>query len=106
VPAQLRDHFLDRAAVDAWGARYLERLAHESRPDAARQAAMRAANPKFVLRNHLAQRAIEQAQAGDFDEVRRLHELLRRPFDEQPGQDAYAALPPDWARHIEVSCSS
>ena len=106
VPAELRDHFVDRAAIDLWGARYLARLEHEARTDADRQAAMRAANPKFVLRNHLAQRAIEQAQAGDFEEVRRLHELLRRPFDEQPGRDAYAALPPDWARHIEVSCSS
>jgi uncharacterized protein YdiU (UPF0061 family) len=63
-------------------------------------------NPKIVLRNPLAQHAIEQAVAGDFGEVRALHEALRRPYDEQPGAARYAALPPDWARGIEVSCSS
>jgi len=106
TPAALRDHFIDRAAADAWGERYLRRLERETRPDAERQAALRRVNPKFILRNHLAQTAIEQAGAGDFEEVRRLHALLRRPYDEQPGLDAYAALPPDWARGIEVSCSS
>ena len=106
TPAALRDLLIDRAAADAWGERYLRRLESEPRPDAERRAAMDRANPRFVLRNHLAQAAIEQAQRGDFGEVRALHEVLRRPFDEQPGQARYAALPPDWARHIEVSCSS
>jgi serine/tyrosine/threonine adenylyltransferase len=63
-------------------------------------------NPKYVLRNHLAQIAIERAQAGDFDEIARLHEVLRRPFKEQPENESYAAAPPDWARDISVSCSS
>jgi serine/tyrosine/threonine adenylyltransferase len=67
---------------------------------------MNAANPQYVLRNHLAQEAIARAEQGDFAEVRSLHEVLRRPYDEQPGQARYAALPPDWARGIEVSCSS
>jgi uncharacterized protein YdiU (UPF0061 family) len=106
TPAALRDLWIDRAAADAWGGRYLKRLEAEPRPDAERRAAMDRANPKFVLRNHLAQRAIELAEQGDLSEVRALHEVLRRPFDEQPGQERYAALPPDWARHIEVSCSS
>ena len=53
-----------------------------------------------------ARNAIDQAGQGDFGEVRALHELLRRPYDEQPDNARYAALPPDWARHIEVSCSS
>jgi uncharacterized protein YdiU (UPF0061 family) len=106
TPAALRDQLIDRGAADAWGARYLRRLERETRDDAARQDAIRRANPKYVLRNHLAQAAIERAAAGDFAEVRQLHELLRRPYDEQPGLERYAALPPDWARHIEVSCSS
>jgi uncharacterized protein YdiU (UPF0061 family) len=67
---------------------------------------MHAVNPKYVLRNYLAQVAIEKAQNGDYEEVRRLLAVLERPFDEQPGNDAYAALPPDWASHLEVSCSS
>jgi len=106
TPAAFRDHFIDRPAADAWGERYLRRLDAESRTDADRCAAMNRANPKFVLRNHLAQAAIEQAAAGDFSEVRALHAVLRQPCDEQPQAARYAALPPDWARHIEVSCSS
>jgi uncharacterized protein YdiU (UPF0061 family) len=67
---------------------------------------MDSVNPKFVLRNHLAQAAIEKAQQKDFSEVKRLLQILQRPFDEQPEHDAYAALPPDWAASISVSCSS
>ncbi len=106
TPSTFRDHFIDRAAADAWGERYLRRLESETRGDADRQAAMNRVNPKYILRNHLAQDAIDQAGQGDFAEVRALHELLRRPYDEQPDNARYAALPPDWARHIEVSCSS
>ena len=46
------------------------------------------------------------ADDRDYSEVNHLHALLTRPFDEQPEYDAYAAEPPDWARKIEVSCSS
>jgi uncharacterized protein YdiU (UPF0061 family) len=106
TPAALRDLFIARESADAWGARYLERLQSEAGSDAARQAAMNRANPRYILRNHLAQRAIELAEQGDFAEVRALHAVLARPYDEQPEQSRYAALPPDWAQHIEVSCSS
>jgi uncharacterized protein YdiU (UPF0061 family) len=106
TPSEFRDQFIDRAAADAWGERYLRRLEAESRADAARRAAMDRANPRFVLRNHLAQEAITRAEAGEFGAVHELHDVLRRPYDEQPGRERYAALPPDWARHIEVSCSS
>jgi serine/tyrosine/threonine adenylyltransferase len=104
--APLRDLFLDRPAFDAWAERYRARLRDEGSVDTGRRVAMHAVNPKYVLRNYLAQVAIEQAQNGDFGEVRRLLAVLERPFDEQPGNEAYAALPPDWASHLEVSCSS
>jgi uncharacterized protein YdiU (UPF0061 family) len=104
--APLRDLFLDRPGFDAWAARYRERLRLEGSVDAARRVAMHTVNPKYVLRNYLAQVAIEKAQNGDFDEVRRLLAVLERPFDDQPEHDSYAALPPDWASHLEVSCSS
>ncbi len=104
--APLRDLFLDRPAFDAWAVGYRARLRQEQSVDAERRLAMHAANPKYVLRNYLAQVAIEKAQNGDFEEVRRLLGVLERPFDEQPEHDAYAALPPDWASHLEVSCSS
>jgi serine/tyrosine/threonine adenylyltransferase len=102
----LRDLFIDRPAFDAWAVKYRERLRREQSDDTARREAMMRANPKYVLRNYLAQVAIERAQNGDFSEVARLLSVLERPYDEQPENDAYAALPPDWASHLEVSCSS
>jgi serine/tyrosine/threonine adenylyltransferase len=70
---------------------------------------MRQVNPKYILRNHLAEAAIRQAREGDFAEVNRLLKVLQRPFDEQseqPESEADAGFPPDWAQHLEVSCSS
>ncbi|WP_296949730.1 YdiU family protein [uncultured Massilia sp.] len=104
--APLRDLFLDRAAFDAWAVRYRARLAREAAGDDERRLAMHKVNPKYILRNYLAQVAIERAQQGDFAEVQRLLAVLEKPFDEQPEHASYAALPPDWASHLEVSCSS
>lgn len=104
-PTALRDLFLERERFDAWHARYLDRLGLETRSSAEQQAAMLAVNPAVVLRNHLAEGAIRQAQAGDFSEVQRLHDVLQRPFDE-PAKPSDADFPPDWAQHLEVSCSS
>ena len=64
-------------------------------------------NPKYILRNYMAQVAIEKAQQDrDFSEIDILLKLLRKPFDEQPDMEKYAAPTPDWAQHVEVSCSS
>jgi uncharacterized protein YdiU (UPF0061 family) len=105
--AQLRDQFTDRAAFDAWAEAYRARLRRGLGSDAERQARMDQTNPKYILRNYLAQNAIRLAgQDRDFSEVDRLLELLAHPFDEQPERESYAAPPPDWARQIEVSCSS
>lgn len=104
--APLRDLFIDRPAFDEWALRYRERLRSESSIEAERRAAMNRVNPKYVLRNYLAQQAIEQAQNGDYAGVQDLLAVLEQPFDEQPGKEHYAALPPDWAAHLEVSCSS
>ncbi|WP_324778613.1 protein adenylyltransferase SelO [Thiobacillus sedimenti] len=107
INAPLRDLFLDRTAFDAWAARYAAALRQQGSGDAERGAAMRRLNPKYILRNHLAEIAIRQAaDHRDYSEVDRLHRLLARPFDEQPAFESYAAEPPDWARKIEVSCSS
>jgi uncharacterized protein YdiU (UPF0061 family) len=102
----LRDLFIDRAAFDAWAVQYRTRLASENNRDETRRVAMHAVNPKYVLRNYLAQVAIEKAQNKDFSEIEKLLKVLERPFDEQPENAQYAALPPDWASHLEVSCSS
>ena len=107
INAPLRDLVLDRAAFDAWAARYAAALRQQGSSDAERGTDMRRVNPKYILRNHLAEIAIRRAaDERDYSEVNRLHALLARPFDEQPEHEAYAAEPPDWARKIEVSCSS
>jgi uncharacterized protein YdiU (UPF0061 family) len=98
--------FADRDGWYAWQQRYRARLAVEPLARDVRRANKRAVNPKYILRNHLAQVAIERAQAGDFSEIARLHDLLARPFEEQSGHESYAAAPPEWAREISVSCSS
>ena len=105
--APLRDLFLDRAGFDAWALRYAAALRQQGSDDNTRGQAMRAVNPKYILRNHLAEVAIRRAADDhDYSEINRLHRLLTRPFDEQPENESYAAEPPDWARQIEVSCSS
>ena len=103
----LRDQFIDRPAFDAWAAAYRARLATEPGPEAERKARMDKVNPKYILRNYLAQTAIVKAEKErDFSEVDRLLALLKHPYDEQPEMESYAAPAPEWARHIEVSCSS
>ncbi|MEQ1776349.1 MAG: protein adenylyltransferase SelO [Burkholderiales bacterium] len=103
----VRDLMVNRAAFDVWAMRYASRLAAEFSNDAERRTRMNAVNPKYVLRNHLAQAAIEKAEKyKDFSEIDRLLALLQHPFDEQPAFEAYAAPPPDGAKDIHVSCSS
>jgi serine/tyrosine/threonine adenylyltransferase len=105
--APLRDQFIDRAAFDAWAQTYRARLQHEPGADSERKARMDAVNPKYILRNYLAQNAIERAEKHrDYTEIDRLLNLLVKPFEEQPEMESYAAAPPEWARQIEVSCSS
>jgi uncharacterized protein YdiU (UPF0061 family) len=103
---RVRDLFIDRAAFDAWAVRYAQRLRAENSIDAERRVRMDRTNPKFVLRNHLAEQAIRRAGEGDFAELARLAAVLRRPFDDQPEHEADAGFPPDWAQQLSVSCSS
>ncbi|BCL74971.1 UPF0061 protein [Jeongeupia sp. HS-3] len=104
--ASLRDGFLDRDGFDAWYADYQTRLAADPQTPAERETVMLAANPKYVLRNHLAETAIRQANDGDFSEILRLQRCLARPFDDAPEFDDLAAAAPDWAASLSVSCSS
>jgi serine/tyrosine/threonine adenylyltransferase len=103
----VRDLFLQREAFDAWALRWQERLRAEPGFDAAAtQARMLRTNPQVVLRNHLGEIAIQRAKQGDFSELARLQNALEHPFEEAPGQEDLAAVPPDWASQIEISCSS
>lgn len=99
--------FLDLERIGAWLVRFRARLGREDSFDASeRKQRMNACNPRYVLRNYLAQVAIEAAERKDFSEVRRLLAVLRKPYEDQPENDSYAAPPPEWGRHLEVSCSS
>lgn len=102
----LRDHFLDRDHFDQWAKRYAHRLIKEGRDDSLRKAGMDKMNPKYVLRNHLVQRAIELAESGDYSEIHRLHEILNYPFSEQTLPSYYAVPPPEGSERVVVSCSS
>jgi uncharacterized protein YdiU (UPF0061 family) len=103
---QLREEFVDLAGFDAWSADYLARSARDSGAADQRSSRMHAVNPRYILRNYLAQQAIEAAEQGDFGPVRELHAVLSRPFEEQPGHERYAERPPQWGKHLEISCSS
>ena len=99
----VRDLFLDRQGFDDWLRQYDARLPAERDGVAA---AMLRTNPKYILRNHLAEICIRQAKLKDFSEVDKLLALVQAPFEEHPAHDALAGFPPDWASHIEISCSS
>jgi uncharacterized protein YdiU (UPF0061 family) len=102
----VRELFLDHEGYDGWARRYAARLRAEASDDAERAVRMKRLNPKFVLRNHLAETAIDKARDGDFSEVQRLLKVLERPYDEQAEHAADAGFPPAWAQQLEVSCSS
>jgi len=98
--------FTNSHAATNWLELYRERLVSEGSMEEERQIRMQASNPKYVLRNYLAQIAIEKAQNKDFSEVQKLLTILERPFDEQPEHQLYAEEPPAWGQHLEISCSS
>ncbi|MDH5302083.1 MAG: YdiU family protein [Gammaproteobacteria bacterium] len=102
----LRDTFLNREQFDAWAKNYQAALQQENSVDAERATRMRQVNPKFVLRNYLAQQAIEKAEMGDYSQINELLQVLQSPFAEHEEFNQFAQLPPDWARKISVSCSS
>jgi len=103
----LRAMFIKPAAFDSWALNYRARLLAEQSEDDERKRRMDAVNPKYVLRNYLAQHAITAAtERHDYTEIDRLLACLRRPFAEQPEMDAYAAPPPAGSGQVMVSCSS
>jgi uncharacterized protein YdiU (UPF0061 family) len=100
----VRDLFLDRPAFDTWALQYSERLAPVNQ--GLQADLMLKNNPKYVLRNHLGEQAIQAAKLKDFSAVHTLLRLLQSPFEEHPADDSQAGFPPDWAAAIEISCSS
>lgn len=104
--AKLHALFKDREGIEAWSRRYRQRLGKERGPVQACAQRMRTVNPKYVLRNYLAQTAIEHALAGDAGTLHALAQVLEQPFAAWPAHEAWAAASPAWAQHLEISCSS
>jgi uncharacterized protein YdiU (UPF0061 family) len=102
----LRDQFIDRGRFDQWAKLYAHRLVTEGRDGSECKQAMDAVNPKYVLRNHLVQRAIELAESGNYSEIQRLHEILNRPYSDQTLPSYYATPPAVGSERVVVSCSS
>jgi len=118
IPAPLAESFYNdeplrdkpRASLLDWLSQYRVRVQRSKISDDHRRQQMNTVNPIYVLRNYLAQLAIDKAEQGDSSSVVQLLDVLRKPYDEVPGQEQYAGKRPEWARNRAgcsmLSCSS
>ena len=89
-----------------WFDKYQKRLKDEKNTFEKRKQIMEKSNPKYILRNYLAQEAIQDAENSDFLKLYNLIEVLKKPFQENENFEDYAKVPPDWSKKLEISCSS
>jgi len=108
VESQVDDNYNQNLSL--WLTRYKARIEADGLAPETRKETMNKANPKYVIRNYLAQLSIDDAAGGDFSTIRKLLDVLKKPYDEQPDHEAYASRRPEWARHRAgcsmLSCSS
>lgn len=99
---QLTDEL--RGRWDGWLDAYVTQIRTEGTTDGERRDAMNSVNPLYVMRNYLAQLAIDKSTEGDHSGVTELLDVMRNPYTEQPGKESYAEKRPEWAR-TRVGCS-
>lgn len=97
---------IESTEFNEWLERYTQRLKRNLVDNQTRCQQMKQVNPKFILRNYLAQEAIEKAEQGDYSDIDNLMTVLSSPYDEHPQFEYYAEPPPEWGKKLEVSCSS
>ena len=107
-PEELKDTIIEK--WKSWMKAYIERLQLEGLTDEDRMQEMNKVNPKYVLRNYMAQMAIDKADNGDYTLIDELYLLLQKPYDEQDKMEKWFAKRPEWARNkvgcSKLSCSS
>jgi len=102
APLEITDEL--KSDWNAWFTDYAETLLKEPLTDEERKEKMNLVNPKYVLRNYMAQLAIDDADTGDYTLIDELYHLLKKPYKEQPTYEKWFAKRPEWARH-KVGCS-
>jgi uncharacterized protein YdiU (UPF0061 family) len=102
----LLELFQEASEIDAWLQAWRERLRRDSQSPAERSARMRAVNPLYIPRNYRVQQSLDAAEAGDYRPFQSLLSIVQRPFDEQPGSDAYARPPQPSERVLKTFCGT
>jgi hypothetical protein len=102
----LRDQFINRERFDEWAKHYTSALKEQGINQTQRQTHMRQHNPHIVLRNYLAQQVIDSAEEGNFEMFHQFIGALQKPYEDIPEYQKFSALPPDWGKELEISCSS
>jgi len=97
---------LNSEIAKSWIQSFQKRHEKEDRDKSNKAMAMKQINPKFILRNYMAQEAIELAEKSDFSKLENLIEIISNPFKEQEKYQEYAKRSPAWAKNLEISCSS
>jgi len=106
APGGTLESILAQPGLKGWLSKYRSRVESDGANPADRREIMSHANPRFILRNYMAQTAIAKADENDFSEIEKLRVLLSTPFHDHPEMAHYAGVTPEWGKSISVSCSS
>ncbi|HBK83547.1 MAG TPA: hypothetical protein DDZ41_08105, partial [Flavobacterium sp.] len=87
-----------------WFSLYIKLLQNQMQSDLQRKNSMNAVNPKYILRNYMAQLVIDDAEKGDYSLLNEMYQLLLNPYDEQPEFNKWFSKRPEWAKH-KIGCS-